>query len=200
MGPVRGMVCVALFAAVACAQDPAGAWPQHSRKRPLPPVVQPPPQMLPVAPPQGAVVLFDGHDLSGWREAKGSPARWRLVEGGAMEIVAGTGDICTRGGFGDVELHVEWATPNPPRGSDQDRGNSGVFLMQKYEVQVLDSYQNVTYADGQAAAIYGQFPPLVNVSRAPREPLLLEVAKPDVAVAHRMPVVLQADGKPVGMG
>jgi hypothetical protein len=169
MGSFHAVSCLALVTAAAAAQQPAREWPQHSTERPRPPVVQPPAQALPVAPPRDAVVLFDGHDLARWQDGTGKPARWRLVDGGAMEIAPGTGDIRTRDGFGDLELHIEWATPNPPRGKDQDRGNSGVFLMQKYEIQVLDSYENVTYADGQAAAIYGQFPPTVNVSRAPGE-------------------------------
>jgi peptidoglycan/xylan/chitin deacetylase (PgdA/CDA1 family) len=146
-----------------------GQWPQHSTDRPRPPIVKPAAQRLPVPPPADAVVLFDGHDLSKWQDSKGGPAPWHLVPGLAMEVKPGSGDIQTRAGFGDVELHVEWATPDPPKGTDQDRGNSGVFLMTKYEIQVLDSYANVTYADGQAAAIYGQFPPLLNVSRPPGE-------------------------------
>ena len=149
--------------------QPAGGWPQHSADRPRPPVVTPARQDLPVAAPAGAVVLFDGKDLTRWQDGTGGSARWRLAAGLAMEVAAGTGDISTRDGFGDVELHVEWASPKPARGADQDRGNSGVFLMGMYEVQVLDSYENITYADGQAAAIYGQFPPLVNVSRPPGE-------------------------------
>jgi hypothetical protein len=86
-----------------------------------------------------------------------------------MEVVPGTGSIETARGFGDAQLHIEWRTPTPAKGEGQERGNSGVFLMGRYEVQVLDSYQNVTYPDGQAAAIYGQFPPLVNASRPPGE-------------------------------
>jgi hypothetical protein len=86
---------------------------------------------------------------------------------GYFEVVPGTGSIGTVDPFGDVQLHIEWMTPNPPRGSGQDRGNSGVFLMGRYEVQVLDSYRNDTHADGQAAALYGEFPPLVNASRPP---------------------------------
>ena len=84
-----------------------------------------------------------------------------------MEVAPGTGAIATKQGFGDVQLHVEWMTPTPPKGESQERGNSGVFLMSTYEVQVLDSYQNKTYPDGQAGSIYGQFPPLVNASRPP---------------------------------
>ena len=86
-----------------------------------------------------------------------------------MEVAPGTGPIETKGKFGDVQLHVEWASPNPPVGKGQDRGNSGIFLMGLYELQVLDSYQADTYADGQAGAIYGQYPPLANASRPPGE-------------------------------
>jgi hypothetical protein len=86
-----------------------------------------------------------------------------------MEVARGTGAIETVRGFGDVQLHLEWQSPAIVRGSGQGRGNSGVFLMGRYEIQILDSYQNETYADGQAAALYGQHPPLVNVSRAPGE-------------------------------
>jgi hypothetical protein len=98
----------------------------------------------------------------------GEAAKWKL-EAGYVEIAPGSGDLVTTRALGDCQLHVEWATPAPARGEGQDRGNSGVFLMGRYEVQVLDSYRSRTYADGQAAAIYGQFPPLVNVSRAPGE-------------------------------
>lgn len=144
-------------------------WPQHSRERPQPPVVTPPPLTLPVAPPAGVVVLFDGTSLANWRK-KGSdaPAGWK-VENGYMEIVPGTGDIQSTYAFGDAQLHIEYMTPAPPRGKDQDRGNSGVFLMGMYEVQVLDSFENVTYPDGQNAALYGDTPPAVNASRPPGE-------------------------------
>jgi hypothetical protein len=131
-------------------------------------VVDPGPPAVSVSPPSDAVVLFDGRSLDGWRSADTSrgAAKWK-VDNGYMEVVAGTGAIATVRGFGDVQLHVEFATPNPPSGEGQERGNSGVFLMRMYEVQVLDSYRNVTYPDGQAAAIYGQYPPLVNASRPP---------------------------------
>ena len=167
-------VVSALFALVVVgsdplgAQQPAGGWPQHSLERPKPPVERAPPQRLPMPAPAGAIVLFDGHDLSWWENPDGTPAGWRIAHG-AMEVVKGSGGIQTRIGFGDVRLHVEWSSPKPPVGEGQDRGNSGVFLMGRYEVQVLDSYGNDTYADGQAAALYGQFPPRVNVSRPPGE-------------------------------
>jgi len=125
-------------------------------------------QEKPGQPPSDAVILFNGRDLSGWVTAKGASPRWKVVDG-AMEAVPKGGAIQTQKAFGDCQLHIEWATPTPPRGKDQNRGNSGVFLMGKYEIQVLDSYDNVTYADGQAAAVYGQYPPLVNASRPPGE-------------------------------
>jgi hypothetical protein len=143
-------------------------WPVHDETRPLPPVVDPGPAgpMAPV--PSDATVLFGGKDLSAWVNAKGAPAGW-TVRDGYMEAVKGMGSIRTQAAFGDCQLHVEWATPASGAGSGQDRGNSGVFLMGLYEVQVLDSYNNKTYADGSAAAVYGQYPPLVNASRKPGE-------------------------------
>lgn len=165
---------VRLFGAAALMTGPASAqpssqWPIHSNERPLPPVVAPGPNVLPVKAPAGAIVLFDGTDLSKWVQVKtGDAAQW-TVRDGYFEVRSGTGDLRTRDGFGDVELHVEWMSPDPPRGSDQNRGNSGVYLMSKYELQVLDSWKNPTYADGMAGAIYGQFPPLANASRPPGE-------------------------------
>lgn len=125
-----------------------------------------------MSPPADAVMLFDGRSLDNWRTADTTnanlPARWNVREG-YMQVARGTGSIRTEQEFGDAQLHVEWAAPVPARGSSQNRGNSGVFLMSTYEVQVLDSHGNVTYPDGQAGAIYGQYPPLVNASRAPGE-------------------------------
>jgi hypothetical protein len=144
-------------------------WPIHDENRPQPPVVTPgPAPATPAPPPSDAVVLFGGEDLAQWQMEDGSPAKW-AVRDGYFEVVAGTGTIRTRQGFGDVQLHIEWMAPSPPRGEGQDRGNSGVFLMSLYEVQVLDSYHSKTYADGQAAALYGQYPPLVNACRPPGE-------------------------------
>lgn len=144
------------------------AWRQHEMDRPRPPVVAPPAQPLPTPAPPDAVILFDGRDLSGWTGG-GGPAAW-TVRDGYMEVVPDAGSIQSREEFGDVHLHVEWASPNPPVGSNQDRGNSGIMLMGgRYEIQVLDTYQANTYADGMAGAIYGQYPPLFNASRAPGE-------------------------------
>jgi hypothetical protein len=154
-------------------------WKSNEINRPRPPEIAPPAQALPVAAPSDAIVLFDGRDLSKWELVRGGPADWK-VENGYMEVVngpgvinpklPGTGSIRTKESFGDIQLHLEWASPNPPRGVAQDRGNSGVYLMGRYEVQVLDSYQRAdTYADGQAGAIYGQYPPLANPTRPPGE-------------------------------
>jgi len=136
----------------------------HDAHRPRPLVVDPGPAAKePAAPPRDAIVLFDGSSLAAWRGRKGDAA-WRLVDG-VVEVTS-TGDIRTKEEFGDCQLHIEWMAP-PPKGHSQGRGNSGVFLCGRYEVQVLDSYDNPTYADGQAAAIYGQKPPLVNATRPP---------------------------------
>jgi len=150
-------------------EQAARQWKIHDRSRPHPPVITPgecSTQERVGRPPSDATVLFDGKDLSQWAAADNGPAKWHLGDG-FFETVPGTGYLHSRQAFGDCQLHVEWATPNPPHGVDQDRGNSGVFLQGLYEVQVLDSYNSVTYADGQAAAIYGQYPPLVNACRPP---------------------------------
>jgi len=119
--------------------------------------------------PSDAIVLFDGKDLSNWASAAdGSPAKW-AVKDGAMVVVPKTGAIKTKQEFDDVQLHIEWATPTEIVGEGQGRGNSGVFLQGKYEVQVLDSHNNKTYFHGQAGSIYKQYPPLVNASRKPGE-------------------------------
>jgi hypothetical protein len=119
-------------------------------------------------PPENAVVLFDGTSMARWTGRNGENARW-AVRDGYFEVVPGAGDIRTREAFGDVHLHIEWASPDPPRDTGQDRGNSGVFFMERYEVQVLDSYRSDTYPDGQAASIYGQRPPTFNASLPPGE-------------------------------
>ena len=178
-------VIVALFVAtVLSAQDkkeptgytdtptiPGSKWRVHDDARPRPPVITPgtcSTEDKPGKPPSDAVVLFDGTSLAAWTTDKGEPAKWK-VENGYLEVVPGSGGIRTKDNFGDSQLHVEFSTPAPPKGNSQSRGNSGIFLYGLYEVQVLDSYNNLTYADGQASAIYGQSPPLVNASRAPGE-------------------------------
>ena len=145
-------------------------YPIHSLDRPLPPVVDPGPYPGMCEPPSDAIVLFDGTSLSDWEsvEQKGQPARWKVADG-YMEVVPRMGNIATKRGFGDVQLHVEYMAPLPVESEGQGRGNSGVFMMSIYEIQVLDSYRNPTYADGLAAAIYGQYPPLVNACRPPGE-------------------------------
>jgi len=110
--------------------------------------------------PSDAVVLFDGKDLSAWDNAD----NWKIADG---SMVSGRGDVRSKKAFGDCQLHIEWSAPTPAKGSGQGRGNSGVFLMNTYEIQILDSFENKTYHDGQAGAIYKQTPPQVNATRAP---------------------------------
>jgi hypothetical protein len=118
--------------------------------------------------PSDAIVLFDGKDLSAWRHDDGSPAKWRVADG-AFTVVKGTGGIVTRSPFGDCQLHVEWRAPETIEGEGQGRGNSGIYLQGRYEVQVLDSYESRTYSNGQAGSIYKQHIPLVNACRKPGE-------------------------------
>jgi hypothetical protein len=148
--------------------QPDGKWRIHDSKRPEPPAVAPgPASATPMAPPADATVLLaGGEDVSAWQMMDGSPITW-VMKGGVLPT--GKGMIRTRADFTDFQLHVEFATPSEVKGDSQARGNSGVFLLGKFEVQVLDSYRNRTYADGQAAALYGQHPPLVNASRPPGE-------------------------------
>lgn len=120
------------------------------------------------SPPSDAIVLFDGKDLSQWIGTDGKAPRWK-VEDGAMTVVKGAGDIRTRQTFGNIQLHIEWRAPAVIEGEGQDRGNSGIFFQERYELQVLDSYNNRTYSNGQAGAIYKQSIPLVNASRKPGE-------------------------------
>ena len=143
-------------------------WRQHDIRRPKPAVVEPVTPTSSAPTPKDAVVLFDGTHLDAWQALGGGPVPWKVTDG-FLEIAPGTGPIESKGKFGDVQLHVEWSAPNPPGGKGQDRGNSGIFLMGLYELQVLDSYRADTYADGQAGAIYGQYPPLFNASRPPGE-------------------------------
>ena len=149
------------------AQLPTG-WKAHDIERDRPKMITPGESNLPHAAPSDAIVLFDGTNLERWRSENNSPAKW-IVQDGVMESVPGSGYIFTEQSFGDIQLHVEWASPAKVEGKGQGRGNSGVFLQGLFEVQVLDSFENATYADGQAGSIYGQYPPLVNASRKPGE-------------------------------
>ena len=119
-------------------------------------------------PPSDAIVLFDGKDLSQWKAQSGGEPKWKLLGDGAMEVT-GSGSIMTKEEFGDCQLHVEWATPSEVKGDGQGRGNSGVYLQGRYEIQVLDSFNNKTYPNGQAGAFYLNSAPLVNASRKPGE-------------------------------
>src|ERR1017187_7483883 len=150
---------------------PGLPWHVHDPARPHPKVVTP--GAVPGAPPSDAIVLFDGKDLSQWVQPGRGADRGKLVDpkwpvrNGYFEVGPETGELQTREKFGDIQLHVEWSEPPDVSGTSQGRGNSGVLLMGLYEIQVLDAYNNPTYADGQAAAIYGQWPPLVNAARKP---------------------------------
>lgn len=147
---------------------PGQKWKVHDMDRPHPRKITPGLPLLNEAPPSDAIVLFDGKDLSQWvssgRDGSIHEPKWK-VENGYMEIVPRTGRLVTKEKFGDCQLHVEWMIPQGVEGAGQSRGNSGIELMMRYEIQVLESHDNLTYADGQAASIYGQWPPLVNASR-----------------------------------
>lgn len=139
-------------------------WKIHDMNRTKPTVIEPVNQLLPAPAPKGSVILFNGTDLSQWKSKEGNDPKWKL-EKDYMEIVPGTGEIQSKESFGDVFLHIEWASPDDSTRRGQDRGNSGIFFMNQYEMQVLDSYQADTYADGQAGAIYGQAPPRFNACK-----------------------------------
>jgi hypothetical protein len=144
---------------------PGGKWHVHDGDRPQPKIVTPADKAG--APPSDAIVLFGGGDLSGWESAKKrGEAEWDLIDD-TMRVKPGTGDIKTKARLGDCQLHVEFSCPAELKGEGQGRGNSGVFLMEIYEVQVLDGYNNPTYADGITASIYGEYPPLVNSCSKP---------------------------------
>ena len=145
--------------------QPGGKWHVHDAKRPQPRVITPGPAPAPAPVPSDAKVLVGpGADLSAWQMTDKSAATWPMKDG---VLQSGKGMIETKDQFSDFQLHVEFATPTEVKGNSQGRGNSGVFLVGVFEIQVLDSYQNQTYPDGQASAMYGQFPPLVNASRGP---------------------------------
>src|ERR1039457_5923330 len=156
---IRYFLPIALTAFAASV--PVIKWKTGDRSRPMPAMVtpgEPSTQEHAGTAPSDAVQLFNGKDLSAWQ-----------LRDGYFAVAPGTGDIVTKQPFGDMQLHVEWASPNPPHGSDQEPGNSGVYLQSLYEIQVLESNRNKTYPDGQAGAIYCQYPPLVNPARPPGE-------------------------------
>jgi hypothetical protein len=150
--------------------EPGMPWHVHDPDRPHPKQITP--ASTPGGAPSDAIVLFDGKDLSKWyHRGRGGPpvdAGWK-VENGYFEITRGFGDLLTREKFGDVQLHIEWSSPEEVTSRSQGRGNSGVLVMARYEIQVLDMWDNPTYADGGAGAIYGQWPPLVTPARRPGE-------------------------------
>ena len=152
-----------------CIRDrilPDSEWHVHDGDRPQPAIVTPGTQESLGGAPSDAVVLFDGADTSKWVGRDGE-VQWK-VEDGYMEVTR-TGDVKTKDSFGNCQLHIEWASPSEVKGESQGRGNSGVFLMDRNEIQELDGYDNITYADGITAAINGQYTPLVNVCRKPGE-------------------------------
>lgn len=183
---MRTLFATLTFAALLAGQqkhDPVGytdtpmlpnqQWRVHDINRPHPAAITPGASIG--QPPSDAIVLFDGKDLTKWQQrgrgadrGKMSEAKWK-VNDGYFEVGAGTGDLISKDAFGDAQYHVEWSEPVDVKGESQNRGNSGFLIMSLYEIQVLDSYKSLTYADGQAGSIYGQWPPLVNPIRKPGE-------------------------------
>jgi hypothetical protein len=178
---IAGVACVALAGMIAVAAEngppqPWSKWKVHDMERPAPPVVTPGTASTaetPGKPPSDAIVLFDGTDLSKWKAANGGEPTFTLKDGVMLSTnlkdPKNNQYLVSKEEFGDIQVHVEWAEPVPAQGTSQGRGNSGVFLMNKFEVQVLDNFGNPTYPDGQCSAIYGQYPPQVNVCRPPGE-------------------------------
>lgn len=134
--------------------------------KPVPKLITPGPTAS--AAPSDAIILFDGKDAAAFAGDNGQPVKWKITDG-VMTVEKGTGMITTKAAFGDCQLHIEWRSPEVVKGNGQGRGNSGIFLMGRYELQVLDSYNNVTYSNGQAGSIYKQLIPLANASRKPGE-------------------------------
>jgi hypothetical protein len=185
-----GLIALTLIAPAQQKRDPIGyddtpvlpnqPWRVHDIKRPHPKQVTP--GRNPGDAPSDAIVLFDGKDLSAWEQrgrgedrGKMLAPKWK-VENGYFEVVGGTGDLLSKEKFGDAQYHVEWSSPAAVKGDSQNRGNSGFLMMSRYEIQVLDAWNNVTYADGQAGSIYGQWPPLVNPARKPGEWNVYDIA------------------------
>ena len=159
---------VSVAASLARTNELNRKWGVHDDSRPQPPVVKAGATFSQgAAAPADAEVLFDGTGLDKWENEQGGPASWK-TNADYVES-SSNGGIRTRGKLADFQLHVEWAAPNPPKGGGQRRGNSGILINKMYEVQVLDSYESTTYPDGQASAVYGQNPPLVNACKPPGE-------------------------------
>ena len=150
---MRSLLLASLLAATACGADPQ------------PKAVDP---GAPGTAPSDAIVLFNGTDISEWVYRDGRPAAWPVIDG-AMVCKSGTGHIFTKRKIGSAQIHVEFAIPNMPQATDQAKGNSGVYVQGRYEIQILDSFNNPTYANGSCAALYGQYAPLVNASRPPEQ-------------------------------
>lgn len=146
------------------AQSPNDKWLPNDMDRPMPQAIT----FSSKGVPSDAKVLFDGSNLDAWVGRGGTAPKW-LVKDGAVEVVPGSGSITTKQSFGDAQIHVEWMEPNPPKGSGQNKGNSGVIIMGVYEIQVLDDIANKTYADGISGSVYGQYPPLVDAAKNPGE-------------------------------
>lgn len=136
---------------------------QNKNMEPAPKVITP---VIGNTPPSDAIILFNGENFDGWESIKYRNIKWKIHDG-AMTVVPHTYDIKTKKSFGNCQLHIEWRSPAVVVGKSQNRGNSGVFLQERYEVQVLDSYNNKTYIDGQAGSIYKQYAPLVNACKPP---------------------------------
>lgn len=151
-----------LFPGLLCGQDLR----LSGTTTPQPRIVTPSDPDQPQAPPSDALILLGGDDLSAWMHPNGASAQWDLAQG-VMTVKPHTGNLQTRESFEDFQLHLEWSAPEEVRGEGQLRGNSGVLLQGRYEIQILDSYQNETYINGQAGSIYKQYPPLVNAMRPP---------------------------------
>lgn len=161
------LCCFIILASNAQAQQGKDLPPEATEfYEPVPPVIKPGESSN--TPPSDAIVLFDGANLKFWESEKGGEATWK-VENGIVTVNPGTGGIKTKEAFGDVQIHLEWRSPEEVVSEGQGRGNSGVYIMNKYELQILDSYDNNTYTNGQAASIYKQSPPLVNATKPPGE-------------------------------
>ena len=156
------------FTTISCAQDQGMEPAETEFYEPEPPVIQPG-ENTSIDAPSDAIMLFDGSDLSQWESVNGGEAEWEIEEDGAMTVVPGTGNIQTKESFGDVQLYIEWRSPMNMDHKGQDRGNSGIFLQRRYELQVLDAYESSTYINGMAGSIYKQTSPLANPTRKPGE-------------------------------